>query len=76
VTEDSSRKGSILVLIRLLQKEGTTGARELALSAASLAMDKGDTVREQANAIIRDLTAYRSEEKPPEKGRRKSTPER
>ncbi len=74
--DETSREGTVAVFVRMLQKGGTGGAREIALAVSGIAMDGDEAVQAEANAIIQDIAAYGLKEEAPEKVRRKSSKER
>ena len=76
--DEGPRAGSIAQIVRLLQKEGKTGASQMKLAVASLVAgcETSEAVREQAEALKEQLTQYKCREEVPCKGRKAKTQER
>lgn len=75
---ETPRTEAVAEIVRLLQKEGKTGASQMKLAVASLVAgcETTEAVREQAEALKEQLTQYKCREEVPCKGRKAKTQER
>lgn len=76
--EDRNRSEQIAEVVQFLQREGKSGANQMTLAVAAMASADGisEIAQRQADALIKELAAYKGAEKALKKKPRKKSQER
>lgn len=75
---ETPRTEAVAEIVRLLQKEGKTGANQMSLAVAALAggNESAEPIQKQAETLMKELAQYKGRERAPRKERKPKTPER